>query len=665
MGAFDSIDWGSPDAMAQMGILQALGAGSMPSRLPVPMGAVFGQMFNGAEQGAQAAQAYKQSQISTEQAQLGLQQTLSAMNYYRGKAGMQPLTMKDLQSGKYSLDTGSNTGQTDPAGPGNFVGAPMGGAPSLPSDPAALVSSVRTVESNNNPKAVSPKGATGPMQLMPATAANPGFGIAPAKDNSTAENDRVGQQYLGGLTQKYGNATLAAIAYNWGPGNTDKWIAAGADPAKLPAETQAYLGKTLVTALRSGANATQISGSSTQQSPSGAASPSPLDGINQIGLFNPQAAMSVQEDWMKPQNMRQGSDLAGLDPATGQIRTYLRNPVLGQGQTMDDSGVISMLPGAVGAIQQTEGAKRSAELPYDIAESRAKASIGNYFDTGGAGLGTPDGGIRSGAVPAAPVSPAGNGPTSSNAPIKTAQGTLLPPVSQAAPINPSGDYLKARIPQWAETENDWNDALPSGVIAEQRALAIADALKQVQSGAYTTDLAGFNARFKAITGSNLPGDYARDPAAVEEVLKNNFQSTLNQIRAFSSRPAAIEVQLASKNFANPDLQPAANLQIIGETVGTLRWERAMLNDWAQAKGQGWQDPQDFQRAWTKINPIQNFIDGAEKQIGPLKGMNAPPPKGAGGLPAAAVQSLKSGVVSHFRNGQSWTLGPNGQPLQVN
>jgi hypothetical protein len=33
---------------------------------------------------------------------------------------------------------------------------------------------------------------------------------------------------------------LAAIAYNWGPGNTDKWLVAGADPSKLPRETQKY-----------------------------------------------------------------------------------------------------------------------------------------------------------------------------------------------------------------------------------------------------------------------------------------------------------------------------------------------------------------------------------------------------------------------------------------
>jgi hypothetical protein len=50
----------------------------------------------------------------------------------------------------------------------------------------------------------------------------------------------VGREYFGKMLNKYGDPKLAAIAYNWGPGNTDKWIMAGADPSKLPRETQKY-----------------------------------------------------------------------------------------------------------------------------------------------------------------------------------------------------------------------------------------------------------------------------------------------------------------------------------------------------------------------------------------------------------------------------------------
>lgn len=102
---------------------------------------------------------------------------------------------------------------------------------------------VAQVESGGNPNAVSPKGALGTMQTMPGTLQSPGFGVAPAKDGSPEEKTRVGQEYLGALQEKYGNPIAALIAYNWGPGNTDKWIADGADLTKLPRETQQYIMK--------------------------------------------------------------------------------------------------------------------------------------------------------------------------------------------------------------------------------------------------------------------------------------------------------------------------------------------------------------------------------------------------------------------------------------
>ena len=86
----------------------------------------------------------------------------------------------------------------------------------------------------------SPKGAQGEMQVMPGTARDPGFGIRPARANDPDDLARVGREYFGKMMDKYGNPKLAAIAYNWGPGNTDKWLMAGADPSKLPRETQKY-----------------------------------------------------------------------------------------------------------------------------------------------------------------------------------------------------------------------------------------------------------------------------------------------------------------------------------------------------------------------------------------------------------------------------------------
>lgn len=96
----------------------------------------------------------------------------------------------------------------------------------------------------------SPKGAQGEMQVMPATQRAPGFGVAPVKNNSPDEIARVGRDILRAFDAKYGgNRMYIAAAYNWGPGNADKWIAAGADFNKLPEETQKYLRKVVPEAL--------------------------------------------------------------------------------------------------------------------------------------------------------------------------------------------------------------------------------------------------------------------------------------------------------------------------------------------------------------------------------------------------------------------------------
>ena len=86
----------------------------------------------------------------------------------------------------------------------------------------------------------SPKGAQGEMQVMPKTARSPGYGVAPAQDKTPDELARVGKDYLQAMLNKYGDTKTALMAYNWGPKNTDNWLAAGADPKKVPAETQKY-----------------------------------------------------------------------------------------------------------------------------------------------------------------------------------------------------------------------------------------------------------------------------------------------------------------------------------------------------------------------------------------------------------------------------------------
>jgi soluble lytic murein transglycosylase-like protein len=102
---------------------------------------------------------------------------------------------------------------------------------------AALVESVIRVESNFEPRAVSPKGARGLMQLMPATAAQ--LGVRNIFD--ARENIEAGVRHLRYLMDRYqGNTSLALAAYNAG---VDAVARYGGIPPY--AETRAYVARIL------------------------------------------------------------------------------------------------------------------------------------------------------------------------------------------------------------------------------------------------------------------------------------------------------------------------------------------------------------------------------------------------------------------------------------
>lgn len=116
-----------------------------------------------------------------------------------------------------------------------------GGAPTFERIAAITVQS----ESGGNPNAVSPVGARGLMQVMPATARDPGYGIKPS-NGSKADDVRVGREYLAKMQEIYGgDLSKMWAAYNAGPGRVDDAVRKhGANwLANMPAETRAYVSK--------------------------------------------------------------------------------------------------------------------------------------------------------------------------------------------------------------------------------------------------------------------------------------------------------------------------------------------------------------------------------------------------------------------------------------
>ncbi|MDN0088331.1 lytic transglycosylase domain-containing protein [Yersinia nurmii] len=106
----------------------------------------------------------------------------------------------------------------------------------------ALMNAVMMVESRGNPNRVSPAGAIGPYQIMPATGRDLGLSLEDLKD---PVKSRAGaMKYLNMLINRYnGDVQLALMAYNGGMGRIDNHRAGKGKPLKP--ETIEYPGKVL------------------------------------------------------------------------------------------------------------------------------------------------------------------------------------------------------------------------------------------------------------------------------------------------------------------------------------------------------------------------------------------------------------------------------------
>lgn len=129
------------------------------------------------------------------------------------------------------------------AGGGRVVATPKTGAPNT-SDlfanlerqyglPAGLLDRIWQQESGRGRNMLSPKGAMGHFQFMPATAKQ--YGVTDPNDLTQSATGAA--KYLRDLMGMFGgDITKAVAAYNWGPGNLQRY-----GLGSSPAETRGYL----------------------------------------------------------------------------------------------------------------------------------------------------------------------------------------------------------------------------------------------------------------------------------------------------------------------------------------------------------------------------------------------------------------------------------------
>lgn len=489
MGMFDNMNWSDPATQAQLNYSASLMQGKQG--LFPAMGAA----LQSAQQGAQFADQQKARDINLADGLRQLQVWKAGVNEERRKRGMPDLTIKDLMAGKYKLLPDASSvpvgGPQPPmaAADQSSMAPPIAGL--FGSSPQDTISGIQTAESGGNPLAVSPKGATGPMQLMPDTAANPGFGVEPAADASPEENKRVGADYFKALEQHYGNPVHALVAYNWGPGNTDKWLASGGDFSKLPDETKKYLGSVAVASQGqpqvpeaqsappvAGATsappvAPPVAGSSAFQIPS------------DLGLYNPDAALKIamsQERTLSPQEAQTAGFPEGSvvqQDAMGGYHVASKPDWMSQ-KAYDQAVGMAQAKAAIGRNYQKAGPLYDTQGNY-LGEGRFDPSNGQFEVQDGKG------GWKNAPVDAQPEAPIKfDGPTLDYVATAYALSGKMPPMGRGKAAAQNRALVLKRS---AELTNKWGltpmDAvsMQAGVKANSQALA--------KMASYATMVKGF------------------------------------------------------------------------------------------------------------------------------------------------------------------------------
>ncbi|KXJ01717.1 lytic transglycosylase [Serratia marcescens] len=274
--------------------------------------------------------------------------------------------------------------------------------------PAGLLSAVISKESSGNSKAISPKGAIGLGQVMPDTARGMGYDPEELKRNPALQVEAAGR-YLKQMLDAHGNVTDALAAYNWGPGNVQKFMRG--EKTQIPAETVNYVTDprfaqwTQPTAHPGGeGELAQLSQQATQPWAQAAPEPEPTfaENLEQAGRGLAQSAVNVAnipgqvvntalgaagvpaEDQVMqlrlPESMRPTDPYAQLG---AEIGPYLV-PLLGQART--GAALASVATSGRAERIATQAANMLAEnLPGAIAQSTQNNDLSGNLATGLAG----------------------------------------------------------------------------------------------------------------------------------------------------------------------------------------------------------------------------------------------------------------------------------------
>jgi len=568
MGMFDD-----PMLLALASGANSAGQLAMPTRTPTSNASAFGQIIGNAINGGMQGQMSQQDLLAKQLQNFGAGNQLTGQQYIQKMMGLP--TYGNIPGTQNAPGAPQQTPQGASYSPFSSNQGNSGGL-------SPLTAAQIKFESSGNPNAVSPKGAHGLMQLMPSTAANPGFGITPAQDNSPQENVRVGQEYQQALIKKYGDTGLGLMAYNWGTDNVDKWLSAGADPNKVPKETQDYVNN-VIGALPSGVTQTTAPQTNTPPQQTPMPQQQQAQGNPNAPLVDPRAAFMMGR--------------VGAAYGVPGSEAFAKMAPVPEGFYMTQQGTLAAMPGGpkdLSRISQESAATEAGKAAFEPVQVQVPDGKGGFTN------------VQT---------------TKANVPALTGNGAVIPTKETFEgdntyfnkTIQPAYEAAQQSKEQLATMSNSLNNLAANATLhpGEMSKYRIQYA-KTINDIANTLDPNGEHLR-------------DNDLASSDAMQKAGTRLGFALSKTLGSREAAQVVQQAIGSNPNQTLSTQSNKLLISLLNNSAdRMIGRYQAGYGAIRSGGLS--QDAIQSYDKAHPEQEFVDKAYVQSGtPIKGKFEPPP----------------------------------------
>lgn len=367
-------------------------------------------------------------------------------------------------------------------------------------------------------------------------------------------------------------------------------------------------------------------------------------------------------DYAKPENLRANGTMVGRDPNTGQPRIYYRAPELAPGQTVDQSGAATDVPGAQKGLFNAAMRPRVAELattPQEGIQNGIQGIVGSRLD---ALQGNPlisnflTNLGQSGGVTGQGGNGGNGGMVAAQTPTNTAPQQRGPLVQTR--LTPEQEVHSKDL---ADFQNNVNTAATAaskqtGTLKEiGNALSVLDANK-VKTGPLLPYEAGAAGWLQAM---GPVGRYGAD------LLVNNSAQTLPALKAleklstvltgmqlkegYGTRESAQIINMVKDSYPNAGQVPGAPRVLLNFMSGINNWMLDTQKNMAIWKAQhGTID--GFPEAWNASHPASSYIPDYENGKGLLESMQAdksqagPAPSAPHPAQALVDEARKRGLI---------------------